>query len=61
MTLPDRIGGLIARIEAGQTVTQDDVDRLATLQTLDLAKLGEDFARATIARDDELTKALAEA
>lgn len=59
--LPDRIAGLVAKVEAGEKLTAADLERVATLQWLDLAKLGEDFARETIARDDELTKALEQA
>ncbi len=58
MILPDRIGGLIKRLEAGESVTQQDVDRLATLQLLDIAKAGEDFARETIQRDADRTEAM---
>lgn len=55
MVLPDRISKLIASIEAGETVTQRDVNRVAALQALDLAKLGEDFAREAIQADQQLT------
>lgn len=62
LTIPSRIGQLIDRIEAGQPVTQTDVDRLATLQALDLAKAGEQFANEFAQRDaalaDELRTAL---
>lgn len=60
MQLPDRIGGLIAKVEAGEKLTAADLERVATLQYLDLAKLGEDFAREAIAADGRLTKALEE-
>lgn len=56
---PDRLSTLIQRLEAGQAITQPDVDRVAALQALDLAKLGEDFARATIDSDNQLTQDLA--
>jgi hypothetical protein len=55
---PDRLSGLIAKLEAGQTVSQRDVNRLATLQALDLAKVGEDFMRATCQADDAQTQRL---
>lgn len=55
MVLPDRIGKLIQRLEAGETVTRQDVDRLATLQALDLGRIGEDFARERMAADDKST------
>lgn len=54
--LPDRIGKLIQRIEAGEIVTQHDVDKIAKLQALDVAKLGEDFASQEAA--DQLLKSL---
>lgn len=56
--IPDRIGALIAAVEAGRDLTAKDVERVALLQVLDLAKLGEDFVRDTIAADERLTKAL---
>jgi len=55
ITIPDRLTALIQRLEAGETVTQQDVNRLATLRALDLARVGEDFARAAIAADEALT------
>ena len=55
MMFPDRIDGLIKRLEAGENVTQKDVNKLATLQVLDLAKLGEDFTREAIAREEQQT------
>ena len=56
--LPDRLGKLVRALEAGQAVTQQDVDRVAALQVLDLARIGEDFARETIARNDRATQEL---
>ena len=53
---PDRIAKLITRIESGESVTQQDVDQIADLQLLDLAKVGEDFARQRILSDHELTE-----
>ena len=58
MMLPDRISSLIARVEAGQPLTQADVDRVALLQALDTVKLGEDFAREAMANDTQLTEDL---
>ena len=60
MIFPDRLSALIQQIEAGQPVTQADANRLATLQALDLAKIGEDFARETIEADRALAKLLGE-
>ena len=54
MFLPDRLTPLIQRLEAGQTVTQEEVDRLALLQVLDLAKAGEEFVRANIALNEQM-------
>ncbi len=61
MVFPDRIGALIAKIEGGQPVTQQDVDRMAALQLLDIAKIGEDFARDSIAREEKRTADMAAA
>jgi hypothetical protein len=58
MVLPDRIGGLIKRLEGGDAVTQRDVDRVVALQMLDLAKLGEDFAREQMQRNAALTESM---
>ena len=58
MTLPSRISELIRRIEAGESVTQPDVDRLARLQALDIAKAGEDFVREWSERERQLTTTL---
>ncbi len=58
MVLPDRLAALIARVERGETITPEDWRRLATLQYLDLAKLGEDFAREAIAADAQLARTL---
>ena len=55
---PSRIEGLIERLERGETVTQDEVDRIAALQQLDLAAMGERFARDSLARDAEATAEL---
>ncbi len=60
MILPSRISDLMKRIEAGETVTREDVDRIATLQALDAARLAEDFVREAIARDAQSTARLAE-
>ena len=53
MTFPDRLTPLIQRLEAGQSLTREDAKRLGQLQALDLAKIGEDFARAAIARGQQ--------
>ena len=56
--VPDRIGNLIKRLEAGESVTRQDVARLAALQSLDLAKIGEDFARQAMLADESQSKEL---
>lgn len=54
--LPDRLTTLIQRIEAGDAVTSKDVDRVATLQALDLARLGREVVRqACAANEQQLT------
>ena len=57
MDIPDRITPLIKQLEAGQALTVADVKRLAVLQVLDVAKIGEDFARAAIQRETDATSA----
>ena len=51
MTFPSRLEGLIKQLESGQPLTRDLVRRTEQLQILDLAKVGEDFAREAIERD----------
>lgn len=58
MKLPSRIGDLIKRIEGGETVTQDEVDRIALLQSLDIAKAGEDFVIEWSERERETNRIL---
>lgn len=60
LQLPDRLGDLIKRLEAGHAVTRDDLDRVAKLRAFDIAKLGEDFARDTIASNEAAIAALEE-
>jgi len=56
--VPSRITELIQRLEAGEPVTQEYVDRLAVLQALDLAKAGEDFVRRAVEADRAQAKLL---
>jgi hypothetical protein len=58
MKLPPRIGDLIGRIEAGETITQKEVDRIALLQSLDIAKAGEDFVSEWVERERETIRIL---
>lgn len=53
---PSRISALIKRLEAGESVSQEDVDRLATLQALDLAVMGEEFALEAVQREADYTQ-----
>jgi hypothetical protein len=53
---PDRLGALIKRLEAGEKVTQSDVNRIAQLQALDLALFGQACAREHIAREEAQTE-----
>lgn len=53
MDIPDRLSLLMSKIEAGQTVTQSDLRRVAALQTLDLAKAGRDFVREIEQREQQ--------
>lgn len=56
--VPDRIGSLIKILEDGGTVTQRTVDRIAALQALDLARLGEEFAAEVISQNESRLKEL---
>ena len=49
--IPSRISELIRWIEEGKPVTQADVDRLASLQALDLAQAGEKFLALSLERE----------
>ena len=61
--MPDRLEPLIAKLEAGESITQEDVDRVARLQELDAAvqinefieEMEEDERRA----DEQLRQLLA--
>ena len=55
---PNRLLSLIEKLEKGDTVTQKDVDRVASLQALDLAVYGQEFAEESIQRDREATELL---
>jgi hypothetical protein len=51
--IPDRIGKLIEQIEAGETITQGQVDRIARLQALDIAHAGRTFLEDQLRREAE--------
>ena len=51
MLIQNRLGPLIYRLESGESVTQKELRRTVLLQSLDAAKLGEDYARQAIDRE----------
>jgi hypothetical protein len=53
---PDRLTPLMERIEAGENITQDDVDRIALLQAFDVVKLSELHLHGSIGREEEQTE-----
>ena len=56
--LPDRLSSLIELLEKGQPVTQAELNRLATLQAIDVARMGEQFARQAIDADSKQAELL---
>lgn len=50
---PSRVGQLIERLEAGHDPTAAELARLAVLQALDVAKLGEDYLREALERREQ--------
>lgn len=59
--IPCRTRDLIKRIEAGETVTQQDVDRIARLQALDMAIVGREFVERQIQSEEQTTDLLRKA
>ena len=57
---PDRLAALIQRLEKSEPVTQEEVDRIAALQALDLARLGREFVEQAIARQEQQLELLKE-
>ncbi len=53
--VPDRISPLVVRIEAGEDITRADLNRIATLQALDLVKAGDEFVQEMARRDETHT------
>ena len=51
--LPDRLITLIQSLEAGKPLMQAEVNRLASLQALDIARLGREFVVQACARHEE--------
>jgi hypothetical protein len=58
MDIPNRIDPLIKILEEGGTITQDDLNRAAQLQALDIAKVGWDYVNERIKIEEETTKIL---
>lgn len=54
MNLPDRLSALSVRIENGETVTQADVNRVATLQAFDLVQMGRQFVEEAVSRSEDV-------
>ena len=57
ISAPDRLAELVKLMEAGP-VTQEDVDRLATLQALDMARLGRAYVEDSIINQEKLRELL---
>lgn len=51
-----RLTAVIEKLEAGDTVTRDDVQRVAALQALDIAVAGREFMEETARREAEHTQ-----
>ncbi len=47
---------LLTTLESGQTLTPHTLRRMAALQAVALAKIGEDFANDAVARDRQTTE-----
>ena len=56
--LPDRLASLVSALEAGEPIAQVDLDRLAALQGLDLARAGRLFVVEMARRDEQLTEVI---
>ena len=55
---PDRLGHLSNRIEAGEPIMNEDLKRLALLQALDLARVGEACRQESEERESAADDAL---
>jgi hypothetical protein len=58
LEFPSTITGLIQQIEAGNEPTPEQLRRVAMLQELAIAKIGEDFVTDMLAEDERRTKEL---
>lgn len=56
--MPDRLTPLIQKVEAGQSITRQDVNRLATLSALDLVAFGQRMADQQMQAEEKLTTEL---
>lgn len=52
LQVPSRISALIERLEAGDSLTQLDLDQVGRLVALDTVKMGEDFVRECLQRHE---------
>lgn len=59
--LPSRLTVLVKKIEAGETVTSADLDRVAALQSFDIIQAGRQFVEDWCKREDEQTDVLRKA
>jgi hypothetical protein len=55
ITTPDRIGAMIEAIERGES---PDLNKLATLSSLDLVRAGRRFVEEAVLRDEEADRLL---
>lgn len=55
---PNRLTALIAKLEAGDILTQADLDTTAQLQALDFAVAGRQFVEDWIEREEKTTEEL---
>lgn len=56
--MPDRLEALVEKLEAGDLITQSDVDRVATLQGLDAARQANEFLEEMLADEQEANHAI---
>jgi len=57
--MADRLAPLIEKLEAGEPITQDDVDRLSRLQELDAAQRVSDTLEEMMADEQRADEQLA--
>ena len=53
LDLPDRLESMMRKIEAGEPVTSQDLNRIASLQSIDIVRLGRQAAKEAFARNEE--------